>query len=73
MALLEDYLTEDELAHELKEKLGKGSKRNLRKWRGDRKGPPWANLGKIIVYPVDGFQTWLRNQIQQPVRSRRAA
>ena len=47
--------------------------RTLRSWRAQRKGPPWAKIGRIIVYPNDGFEQWLRAQVQQPVRSRRAA
>jgi hypothetical protein len=73
MALLDDYLTEEQLAGELKNKTGRGTKRTLRLWRARRKGPPWANLGKIIVYPTADFRAWLRAQVQQPVRSRRAA
>ena len=73
MPLLDDYLTEDELVAELKAKTGKGTKRTARSWRARRQGPPWANLGKIIVYPTADFKAWLRAQVQQPVRSRRAA
>jgi hypothetical protein len=73
MPLLEGYLTESQLAAELKAHTGLGTTRTLRSWRSRRKGPPWASLGKKIVYPVDGFRAWLRDQIQQPARSRRAA
>jgi hypothetical protein len=73
MPLLDDYLTEDELVAELKAKTGKGTKRGLRGQRAKRTGPPWAKYGKIIIYPIPGFKDWLRAQVQQPVRSRRAA
>jgi len=73
MSLLAEYLTEDELAAELREKTGTGSKRMLRSWRAQRKGPAWAQLGIKIVYPIESVQGWLRDQVQQPVRSRRAA
>jgi hypothetical protein len=73
MSLLNNYHTEDELAAELRAKTGVGSTRQLRNWRAQRIGPPWANLGKKIVYPNDGFEEWLRAQVHQPVRSRRAA
>jgi len=71
--LLADYLTEHELAAELKEKTGTGSDRQLRNWRAQRIGPPWVKFGKIIIYPKNDFETWLRSQLQQPVRSRRKA
>jgi hypothetical protein len=73
MPLLTDYHTEDELVHELKAKTGHGSKRQLRNWRTQRKGPPWAYLGKTVIYPNDGFAAWLRAEVQHPIRRRRAA
>jgi hypothetical protein len=45
----------------------------LQKWREQRIGPPWIKFGKAILYPDEGFEEWLRAQVQQPVRSRRAA
>jgi hypothetical protein len=73
MSPLTGYLTEAELSTELLARTGVGTVRTLRSWRSQRIGPPWANLGITIVYPVDGFQAWLRDQIQQPDRSHRAA
>jgi hypothetical protein len=73
MALLDQYLTEKELAHQLKDRTGNGRVRTLRKWRERRIGPPWIKFGRIILYPNDTFDAWLRAQVQQPVRSRRAA
>jgi hypothetical protein len=73
MSLLNDYLSEDEVAGDLKQKTGQGSKRQLRNWRAQRIGPPWAILGKKIIYPIEGFKSWLRDQVQQPVRSRKRA
>jgi hypothetical protein len=73
MPLLDDYLTENELVAELKAKIGQGTTRTTRSWRARRKGPPWVKLGHIIVYPIADFKAWLRAQVQQPVRSRRAA
>jgi hypothetical protein len=52
--------------------LGKTA-RTLRNWRVQRLGPPWACLGRTIIYPKDDSEKWLRDQVQQPVRSRRAA
>jgi len=73
MSLLDDYYTEDELAAELKDKTGMGTPRQLRSWRAQRIGPAWAKIGRAIVYPKAGFETWLKAQMQQPARSRRTA
>jgi hypothetical protein len=72
MALLSNYHTESELLHEL-EKIGIRNVRTLRGWRARRIGPPWAKFGRIIVYPADKFEEWLRSQVQEPARSRRRA
>jgi hypothetical protein len=32
-----------------------------------------VKIGRVVLYPNDGFEQWLRAQVQQPVRSRRAA
>lgn len=73
MALLEDYLTEEELVAAIEKKIDVGCVRTLRSWRQRRLGPPWAKIGRQIIYPRDGVEQWLRAQLQQPVRSRRAA
>ena len=71
MPILENFLTEHELADQLKDRCGFGKIRMLRTWRARRIGPPWARLGRKIIYPCDGFEEWLRNQVQHPVdRSR---
>lgn len=73
MPILDQYRTEKELAEQLQKRTGMGCVRTLRKWRELRTGPPWAKIGKLIIYPDDGFEQWLRSRVQQPVRSRRAA
>ena len=40
MPILENFLTEEELANELKDRCGFGEVRTLRSWRA-RVGPPW--------------------------------
>jgi hypothetical protein len=70
--MLENYRTEKELAAVLKEKTGKGCVRNLQIWRSRRIGPPWMKLGGTVLYPIDGFESWLRSQVQEPVRSRQS-
>ena len=71
MTALENHQTEKELAASLKAKTGFGCVRTLRKWREQRIGPPWIKFGKVILYPNDGFEAWLRSLEQQPVRSKR--
>ena len=73
MSILNDHRTEKELASQLKDRTGFGCVRTLRKWREQRIGPPWIKFGKTILYPIADFEAWLRAQVQQPVRSRRAA
>jgi hypothetical protein len=70
MPILENYRTEAELAKELKHRCGFGEIRTLRKWRNQRTGPPWRKLGRVIIYPNGGFESWLSAGLQHPVRSR---
>ena len=71
MSSLDDYYTEDELARLVKKKTGKGTERMLRQWRRQRIGPPWAYLGRFPIYPKREFGSWLRDQVQRPVRARK--
>jgi hypothetical protein len=71
MSPLENYRTEKELAADLKKRIGKGCLRTLQIWRARRTGPPWTKLGSTVLYPIDGFDRWLRDQAQQPARSLR--
>jgi hypothetical protein len=66
--LLENYLTEAELAAELNKCV-----RTLQIWREKRTGPPWTTNGKTILYSRDGIPGWLKSRQQQPVRNRRTA
>jgi hypothetical protein len=73
MSGLDDFYTEDELVRLVKEKTGKGTTRTLRKWRQLRRGPPWAYLGRIVIYPKPDFGSWLHDQVRRsPVRRKRA-
>jgi hypothetical protein len=69
MNALDKYHTEQQLIERLKEKTGHGCVRTLRSWRQRRLGPPWLKFGKTILYPDDGFEAWLRSQVQEPARS----
>jgi hypothetical protein len=68
MALLDDMLTEDQLATE----LGK-CRRLLQLWRQRCEGPPWSRIGNSIYYRRASVDAWLRSLEQQPVRNRRRA
>jgi len=69
--MLENYRTEEELVTDLKKRTGKGTRRTLQIWRAKRRGPPWVKLGCTVLYPIDGFESWLRGQVNQPVTLRR--
>jgi hypothetical protein len=73
MSFLDGYYTEDELVRLLKKKTKKGSKRNLRKMRQRRVGPPWAIVNRVPLYPKNGAADWIGSLIQQPLRSRKRA
>ncbi len=54
--VLEGYLTEDELAHE----LGK-SKRTIARWRALDEGPPVTRIGRRILYRRTAVKAWLES------------
>jgi hypothetical protein len=57
---LAGYYTEAELSDLLKK-----GQRTLRNWRLAKEGPPSAELGRTIVYPIDGVQKWLAKRVAQ--------
>jgi hypothetical protein len=69
MSPLENYRTSKELAADLKQKTGHGCERTLQIWRAKRNGPPWVKVGGSVLYPMDGFNEWLKSQVQQPART----
>jgi hypothetical protein len=71
MSILSGYLTEAEFLKELANRGIKRSKRWAQIQRQSRRGPPWALIGNVPVYPNDGFNDWLKAETQYPVRSRR--
>jgi hypothetical protein len=65
-SLLEDYLTEPELAKELKK-----SERTVQRWRKKRVGPPYTLNGETVLYHIESAKTWLKAGEINPVpRSR---
>lgn len=68
MANIPGHKTEAEKAKQ----YGK-SVRTLQLWRQKRIGPPYIKLGNTVLYPDDEDEKYLRDLVQQPVRSRRSA
>ncbi|MES1953530.1 helix-turn-helix transcriptional regulator [Salinisphaera hydrothermalis] len=66
--ILDDKLTESELAEE----LGRGI-RTIRLWRSRRTGPPFIRLGRQILYRRQAVQDWLASLEQEQPRARRSA
>ncbi len=60
------FFTEPELA-----KIFECDKRTLRRWHAARIGPPRISVGKLVLYPREGFNKWLNGGgDQRIVRSR---
>lgn len=38
----------------------------LRKWRCEKKGPPYLALGRCIRYDADALDRWLTEQVVNP-------
>jgi hypothetical protein len=54
------------------EELGVGV-RTLRKWRQQRIGPPYIEVGRQIHYGDESRAAWLKSREVQPVRSMESA
>jgi hypothetical protein len=63
VGLLDDYLTEAELAHE----IGK-SDRTVKRMRAQRAGPPWTIVRGKVLYHVPAAREWLKSLQVKPVR-----
>jgi hypothetical protein len=61
--LLNGYLTEPELARELKR-----SERTLIRWRVEREGPPVTFVGRTPMYRLDSAIAWLRGRETRAIR-----
>jgi hypothetical protein len=62
--LLQDYLSENDLAAELNKTV-----RTIQLWRSRREGPPWVRIGKTPVYHRAAVLRWLEQQQVEPVRA----
>jgi hypothetical protein len=65
---LDAHLTETELLQKLEERKIRAGSRTLRNWRQRRIGPPFAKMGRTVIYPMDGFARWLEAGTQRPRR-----
>jgi hypothetical protein len=51
------FLTPAEVVARYREEISEGT---LRNWRAMRIGPPFAKIGKAVLYPIDGLDAWDR-------------
>ena len=65
MPVLDDWLTEDEAAAELRKKV-----RTLRKWRSDGTGPVYGLFGRSVRYHKDALRKYCFDQQVVPARTR---
>jgi hypothetical protein len=61
--LLDGYVTETELARELKR-----SERTLIRWRVKREGPPVTFVGRTPMYRLDSAIAWLKSRETRGIR-----
>lgn len=57
MTILADYLPEDKFAEEMGV-----SRRTAQRWRQERVGPAWTEIGKQILYRRDSVAAWLKSR-----------
>ena len=61
----DEWLTEQEAAAALRKSV-----RTLRKWRGQRIGPPYVHVGRTIKYRKPALVEHYRQSEIKPVRNR---
>ncbi|MFY9641507.1 MAG: hypothetical protein WCD20_08935 [Rhodomicrobium sp.] len=47
------------------------TKRTARNERKERRGPPYARVGRQSIYPIEDAKRWLRSRLQSPIRASR--
>src|SRR5262249_24604831 len=62
-SLLDGWLPEKEAARQLKK-----SRRTLKRWRDQRIGPPYRQVGRDFHYHVAGTKQWLADGLVNPPR-----
>ncbi len=68
MSLLQDYLTRDELAAELRV-----TPRTIMRWQNQPDGLPYTELGARIFYRRQTVLAWIETRERHPNQRRRAA
>jgi hypothetical protein len=64
--LLADYQSDKKTAKDLNK-----SERTLKRWRDERRGPPWMKVGRDIFYHIPGTRDWLAAGLIKPIRPSR--
>jgi hypothetical protein len=60
-SVLEGYITETDLARQLKRSV-----RTLQRLAASQSGPPRIKIGRLIFYRIDSVRTWLAQQEKRP-------
>lgn len=68
MSLLQDYLTRDELAAELRV-----TPRTIIRWQAQPNGLPYVEMGGRTLYRRQSILSWLEGRERHPNQRRRAA
>jgi hypothetical protein len=62
--ILGDYLSETELANELRRSV-----RQVKRWRAQGLGPPYTRIGRTPVYRVESVRAWVQSHERQMPKS----
>jgi len=54
------FLTPEEVSERYRGGVSVGT---LRNWRSMRIGPPFAKIGKTVLYPIDELDAWDQNNM----------
>src|ERR1035437_1343225 len=60
LTVRENLLSPEELAHTLEV-----AETTLADWRSQKKGPPYAKIGRNIWYPRDRVERWIKSQVRE--------
>lgn len=59
--ILDAYMTQDELAAELRKSI-----KTIKRWRAAKKGPPFIRMGQNVLYSRNGVRQWLERLVEKP-------
>ena len=68
MSLLDDYMTRDELAAELRV-----TPRTIIRWQDQADGMPYVEMGGRVLYRRQSILAWIESRERRPNQRRRAA